>query len=66
MDMEKQTRAYLYAGATVLCWATVASAFKLSLQHLSAVELLLYSSCRKHLPMDIVWAVSMATVLIML
>ncbi len=32
--MQQQTRAYLYAGATVLCWSTAAAAFKLSLRHL--------------------------------
>ncbi len=42
--MERQRQAYLYAIAAVLCWATVASAFKLSLRHLSHSELLLYSS----------------------
>ena len=30
--------------ATVLCWSTVASAFKLSLRHLDYIQLLLYSS----------------------
>ena len=33
--MDRQTKAYLYAGATVLLWSTVASAFKLTLAHLS-------------------------------
>ncbi|HSS66637.1 MAG TPA: DMT family transporter, partial [Gammaproteobacteria bacterium] len=42
--MDRQTRAYLYAAATILFWSTVASAFKLSLQHLDAAELLFYAS----------------------
>jgi drug/metabolite transporter (DMT)-like permease len=43
--MERQTRAYVYACAAILCWATVASAFKLTLRYLSFTELLFYSSC---------------------
>jgi len=39
--MEQQTRAYLHAATAVFLWSTVASAFKLSLRHLSSVELLL-------------------------
>ncbi|GAB4256053.1 MAG: DMT family transporter [Deferrisomatales bacterium] len=42
--MGHQTRACLYALATVLCWSTVAAAFKLSLRYLPPHELLLYSS----------------------
>jgi drug/metabolite transporter (DMT)-like permease len=42
--MESQTKAYLYAGATVLLWSTVASAFKLTLDHLSFIEMLLGAS----------------------
>ena len=42
--MERQTKAYLYAGATVLLWSTVASAFKLTLGHLSFIEMLLWAS----------------------
>lgn len=42
--MDRQTCAYLYAAATILFWSTVASAFKLSLQHLDAAELLFYAS----------------------
>ena len=42
--MERQTKAYLYAGATVLLWSTVASAFKLTLGHLSFIEMLLGAS----------------------
>jgi drug/metabolite transporter (DMT)-like permease len=42
--MESQTKAYLYAGATVLLWSTVASAFKITLSHLSFIEMLLGAS----------------------
>jgi len=42
--MERQTKAYLYAGATVLLWSTVASAFKLTLGHLGFLEMLLGAS----------------------
>ena len=42
--MQRQTQAYLYATATVMLWATVASAFKLSLRYLTPAELLLYAS----------------------
>ena len=42
--MQRQTQAYLYAGVTVLFWSTVATAFKLSLRHVSADALVFYSS----------------------
>lgn len=42
--MRTQTRATLYALATVAIWSTVASAFKLSLRHVSVTGLLLYAS----------------------
>lgn len=42
--MERQTQAYLYAGATILLWSTSASAFKLSLRHLTSEELLFWSA----------------------
>ncbi len=42
--MNTQTKAYLYAAASILCWSTVASAFKLSLSYLRFVVLLFYSS----------------------
>ena len=42
--MRKQTNAYVYAGITVILWSTVASAFKLSLRHLSPHELLLFAT----------------------
>lgn len=42
--MQNQTKAYLYAAAAVLFWSTVATAFKLSLRHVSADALVFYSS----------------------
>lgn len=42
--MQRQTKAYLYGLATVLLWSTVASAFKLSLRHMTPLQLLLYAS----------------------
>lgn len=42
--MKNQTKAYLYAAVTVLFWSTVATAFKLSLRHVSADALVFYSS----------------------
>jgi drug/metabolite transporter (DMT)-like permease len=41
--MSRQAKAYGYAALTVLIWSTVASAFKLSLQHLSTLQLLLWA-----------------------
>ena len=38
--MKNQSRAYLYAGLTVLCWSTVATAFKLGLRHQEPFSLL--------------------------
>ncbi len=42
--MERQTKAYLYAVATVLLWSTVASAFKLTLGQMDFLEMLLGAS----------------------
>ncbi|MBD3367205.1 MAG: EamA family transporter [Candidatus Eisenbacteria bacterium] len=42
--MSDQGRAYVYAGATVLMWSTVASAFKIALRYQSPLELLLWST----------------------
>lgn len=42
--MEKQKQAYTYAIITVLIWATVASAFKISLGYLDSLQLLFYAS----------------------
>ena len=42
--VEQQTRAYLFAGATIVFWSTVASAFKLTLGFISFEQLLFYST----------------------
>jgi len=42
--MTNQNKAYLFAGTAVLMWSTVGSAFKLTLDHLSPVQMLLYAS----------------------
>jgi|TARA_B100002003_G_scaffold247123_1_gene278067 hypothetical protein len=39
----KQTRAYIFAIATVLAWSTVATAFKLTLRYLDVFQLLFYA-----------------------
>lgn len=55
--MTRQTRATLYALATVLLWSTVASAFKLSLRHLDPPQLLLYASAASALALAGILAV---------
>jgi drug/metabolite transporter (DMT)-like permease len=42
--MENQRKAYLYAAFVIVFWATVASAFKISLRYVSPLQLLLYAS----------------------
>lgn len=42
--MEKQNQGYVYAIIAVLIWATVASAFKISLRHVDFLQLLFYAS----------------------
>ncbi len=42
--MTDQAKAILYGLTAVLCWSTVASAFKISLRYLSAAELLFYAT----------------------
>ena len=43
--MTNQNRAYVFALLAVLCWSTVASAFKLTLRQVDYLTMLLYSSC---------------------
>lgn len=43
MNITRQQKAYIYAAATVLLWSTVASAFKLSLRHMTPLQLLLWA-----------------------
>jgi drug/metabolite transporter (DMT)-like permease len=42
-QLKNQRKAYLYAIASVLCWSTVAVAFKMGLRSLSVLQLLTYS-----------------------
>jgi drug/metabolite transporter (DMT)-like permease len=42
--MKKQSKAYLFAGTAVLMWSTVGSAFKLTLRHLTPLQMLLGAS----------------------
>ena len=39
-----QRKAYLYAGVAILCWATVATAFKIALSTMSNIDLLFIST----------------------
>ncbi len=43
-QMEKQTKAYIYAGVTILFWSTVATAFKIGLRYLDYLHLLFFSA----------------------
>jgi drug/metabolite transporter (DMT)-like permease len=43
-DMNEQKRAYICAGAAVLLWSTVGSAFKISLRHCGVLPLVFYAS----------------------
>lgn len=42
--MKQQRLAYTYAILAILCWSTIGSAFKISLQYMDYLDLLLYSS----------------------
>jgi drug/metabolite transporter (DMT)-like permease len=42
--MKQQSKAYLLAILSVLCWSTIGSAFKISLRYLDYLDLLLFSS----------------------
>lgn len=55
--MEKQRQAYLFGLSAVLCWSTVATAFKLSLRYLDPIQLLLYASLTSILVLAAVLAV---------
>lgn len=43
--MKKSSKAIAYAGMAVLCWSTVATAFKVGLKTLTYFELILIASC---------------------
>ena len=42
--MTNQTKAYLYAGIAIFFWSTVASAFKVGLQHINFIQFLFFES----------------------
>ena len=42
--LNNQNKAYLFAGIAIFFWSTVATAFKLSLEHLEPIQLVLYST----------------------
>jgi len=42
--LNNQSKAYLFAAIVIFFWSTVASAFKLSLEHLEPIQLVLYST----------------------
>ncbi|MFP4549088.1 MAG: DMT family transporter [Fidelibacterota bacterium] len=42
--MKNQRKAYLFTALSILCWATVATAFKLALRHITPVQLLFIST----------------------
>ncbi len=54
--MPDSRKAYLFAALAVAAWSTVASAFKLSLQHLTPLELLFYASIASSLVLAAVLA----------
>ena len=43
-SFKSQNKAYLFSGIAIFFWSTVASAFKLSLEHLEPIQLVLYST----------------------
>ena len=42
--MKNQTKAYFFTALSIICWATVATAFKLALRHITPVQLLFVST----------------------
>ena len=44
MSISNQNKAYFFAAITIFFWSTVATAFKLSLEHLEPVQLVFYAT----------------------
>ncbi|HIF36746.1 MAG TPA: DMT family transporter [Candidatus Thioglobus sp.] len=44
LSFSNQNRAYIFAGIAIFFWSTVATAFKLSLEHLEPIQLVFYST----------------------
>ncbi len=53
MEVKSQRQAMLYGLMAVLLWSTVATAFKLSLQHLTPIQLVLFASLTSVLSLGI-------------
>ena len=43
-SFSNQNKAYLFAGIAIFFWSTVATAFKLTLEHLEPIQLVFYST----------------------
>ena len=43
-SFSNQNKAYLFAGIAIFFWSTVATAFKLALEHLEPIQLVFYST----------------------
>lgn len=56
--MKNQSKAYLFAALTILCWSTVATAFKIALSYMDFPVLLLYSSVTSFAVLLIIGSVS--------
>jgi drug/metabolite transporter (DMT)-like permease len=56
--MNRQLQAYSFAAATVLCWSTAASAFKLTLMVLDSGEMLLYAALSSLIVLALIVALS--------
>ena len=42
--LSNQKKAYIFAGIAIFFWSTVATAFKISLEHLEPIQLVFYST----------------------
>ena len=54
--MTNNAKAYLFAGLAVLCWSTVATAFKIALRYQSPESLLLISSVTSFIVISLIYA----------
>jgi drug/metabolite transporter (DMT)-like permease len=59
--MTNQKRAYFFAGLTVLCWSTVATAFKIALSGQNPTNLLFYSTVFSTISLAIIYFSSKTT-----
>jgi uncharacterized membrane protein len=56
--LNKQKKAYLYALLAVFFWSTVATAFKLALEHLDFIQLLFIASWVSFFALSIILSIS--------